>query len=270
MDERLQERRSLQADLRQALLRGEFKLYFQPIIDLSANKMIGAEALLRWSHPKRGELAPTEFVSLAEDAGLIAPIGAWVLRQACLVAARWPGTIRIAVNISPVQFRDPGLIASVDDSLSVSGLDPARLELEITESTVLETNSQTVDALWKLNGRGVRIALDDFGTGYSSLSYLRRFPFDKIKIDRSFIQDLGHEKDDSSIILAIIGLADSMNMIVTAEGVETNEQAALLRSYGCAQAQGYLFCRPVTAEVIQDFIAVYAEKSPPHYSSAAQ
>jgi diguanylate cyclase (GGDEF)-like protein len=270
MDERLQERRSLQADLRQALLRGEFKLYFQPIIDLSANRMIGAEALLRWSHPRRGELAPTEFVPLAEDAGLIAPIGAWVLRQACLVAAGWPDSVRIAVNISPVQFRDAGLMASVDESLSSSGLDPARLELEITETTVLETNSQTVDALWKLHGRGVRIALDDFGTGYSSLSYLRRFPFDKIKIDRSFIQDLGHEKDDSSIILAIIGLADSMNMVVTAEGVETNEQAALLRSYGCAQAQGYLFCRPVTAEVIQDFIAAYTNPLAPQYSSAAQ
>ncbi len=247
MDERIQDRRALQSDLRQALARGEFSLDYQPIIDLAANRIVAAEALLRWHHPERGLLSPASFIPLAEDAGIIGGIGAWVLQEACMTAVKWPDDMRVAVNLSPTQFRDASVVETVDRALQESGLAPSRLELEITETTVLETNSTTVDALWKLHGRGVRIALDDFGTGYSSLSYLRRFPFDKIKIDRSFIRDLGHEKDDSSIILAIIGLADSMNMVVTAEGVETAEQAALLTSYGCAQAQGYLFCRPVEA-----------------------
>jgi diguanylate cyclase (GGDEF)-like protein len=254
MDERMQDRRALQSDLRQALARQEFMLHFQPIIDLAANRIVAAEALLRWNHPERGLLEPGNFIPLAEEAGMIAPIGAWVLHEACMTAVQWPEKIRIAVNLSPTQFRDPGVVDTIDRALRDSGMEAGRLELEITETTVLETNSATVDALWKLHGRGVRIALDDFGTGYSSLSYLRRFPFDKIKIDRSFIRDLGHEKDDSSIILAIIGLADSMNMVVTAEGVETAEQAALLTSYGCAQAQGFLFCRPVEATELQRII----------------
>ncbi len=254
MDERLQDRRALQSDLRQALARSEFMLDFQPIMDLATNRIVAAEALLRWNHPVRGLLAPANFIPLAEEAGMIAPIGAWVLREACLTARQWPAYMHVAVNLSPIQFRDSAVVETVDRALLESGIDPNRLELEITETTVLETNSATVDALWKLHGRGVRIALDDFGTGYSSLSYLRRFPFDKIKIDRSFIRDLGHEKDDSSIILAIIGLADSMNMVVTAEGVETPEQAALLTSYGCAQAQGFLFCRPVAAAELNRII----------------
>lgn len=256
MDERLQDRRSLQSDLRQALLRGEFSLDFQPIIDLSSGRMVSAEALLRWQHPERGLLSPAAFIPLAEEAGLISAIGIWVLRHACEVAATWPVDICIAVNLSPVQFRDVGLVASVDEILRDTGFAASRLELEITETTVLETNSQTVDALWQLHGRGIKIALDDFGTGYSSLSYLRRFPFNKIKIDRSFIRDLGHEKDDSSITLAIIGLASSMNMVVTAEGVETQEQAAMLTSFGCTQAQGYLFCRPVPAAQIPPMLLV--------------
>jgi len=254
MDEKLQNRRALQADLRQALARAEFFVEFQPIIDLTSSRIIAAEALLRWQHPARGLLAPTGFIQLAEEAGLIAPIGAWVLREACRAAASWPAYMRVAVNLSPMQFRDTGVLDMIESALQQSGLAPSRLELEITENTVLETNTFTVDALWKLHGEGVRIALDDFGTGYSSLSYLRRFPFDKIKIDRSFIKDLGREKDDSSIILAIIGLADSMNMVVTAEGVETAEQAALLTSYGCAQAQGFLFAQPMSATALADLI----------------
>jgi EAL domain-containing protein (putative c-di-GMP-specific phosphodiesterase class I) len=254
MDEKLQERRALQADLRQALVRSEFFVEFQPIIDLATSRIVAAEALLRWQHPTRGLLAPTGFIALAEEAGLIAPIGAWVLREACRAAASWPDYMRVAVNLSPMQFRDTGVLDMIDGALKQSGLPPSRLELEITENTVLETNTFTVDAIWKLHSDGVRIALDDFGTGYSSLSYLRRFPFDKIKIDRSFIKDLGREKDDSSIILAIIGLADSMNMVVTAEGVETAEQAALLTSYGCAQAQGFLFCQPMPATDLTNLI----------------
>jgi diguanylate cyclase (GGDEF)-like protein len=256
MDERVQDRRSLQTDLRQALARGEFYLNFQPIIDFQTKRIVAAEALLRWFHPERGQLSPAEFIPMAEGAGLIAPIGAWVLRQACAVAASWPEDVHVSVNLSPLQFRDEELINEVDAALAESGLAPGRLELEITETTVLETNNQTIEALLQLHGRGIRIALDDFGTGYSSLSYLRRFPFNKIKIDRSFIRDLGQEEDDASIILAIIGLAKSMKMVVTAEGVETEAQSAFLGANGCTQAQGFLFYRPLSVEQIGEAIAV--------------
>ncbi len=255
MDERVKDRRSLQTDLRQALTRGEFYLNFQPIIDLATKRIVAAEALLRWYHPERGQLSPAEFIPMAEGAGLIAPIGAWVLRQACAVAAEWPEDVHVAVNLSPLQFRDEALLGDVDEALAESGLSPSRLELEITETTVLETNNQTVEALMELHGRGIGIALDDFGTGYSSLGYLRRFPFDKIKIDRSFIRDLGEEKDDASITLAIIGLAANMNLVVTAEGVETEAQAKFLIDHGCSQAQGFLFHRPLSAEQISALIA---------------
>jgi len=247
MDERVQDRRALQSALRQALARNEFRLEYQPIVDLASRNYVGAEALLRWQHPERGLLPPADFITIAEETGLISHIGDWVLHQACAEAAHWPAHISVAINLSPLQFREAGLVDTIDRALSESGLAPSRLELEITETTMLETSAQTVDALWQLHARGVRIALDDFGTGYSSLSYLRRFPFDKIKIDRSFIRDLGYEKDDSSIILAIIGLAQRMNMQVTAEGVETAEQAELLTIYGCGQAQGYLFSYPIPA-----------------------
>jgi diguanylate cyclase (GGDEF)-like protein len=270
MDERFQDRHSLQSDLRQALLRDEFVLDFQPIIDLAAGRVIAAEALLRWRHPERGLLPPANFISLAEEAGLIASIGAWVLREACLIAACWPPEMKVAVNLSPLQFRESSLVEMIELVLNESGLAPDRLELEITETTVLETNAQTVDALWKLHGMGIRIALDDFGTGYSSLSYLRRFPFDKIKIDRSFIRDLGQVKDDSAIILALIGLADSLHMVVTAEGVETSEQAALLTSYGCAEGQGLFFCRPISAEDLNDVIAAAYNIRQPSFPKAAQ
>ena len=247
MDERLQDRRSLQLDLRHALGRGELFLEYQPIVSLPTGRIVSTEALLRWRHPERGLLSPAQFVQMAEETGLIGVIGGWVLAEACRTAASWPMPLRVAVNLSPLQFRDANLVEMVDEVLLRTGLPPERLELEITENTMLETNSQTVDALWKLHGRGVRIALDDFGTGYSSLSYLRRFPFDTIKIDRSFIRDLGYEKDDSSIVIAIIGLAENMNMSVTAEGVETREQETLLASYGCGQAQGFLFYPPLSA-----------------------
>ncbi|MDD2795095.1 MAG: EAL domain-containing protein [Acidocella sp.] len=254
MDERQKDRRILQSALRQAVLRDEFRLEYQPLVDLADGRIVGAEALLRWQHPERGLLPPGEFIALAEEAGLIGPIGEWVLGQACREAAGWPEHVGIAVNLSPLQFRDTGLVEIIDRALAQGGLAPERLELEITETTMLETNSETVDALWQLHGRGVRVALDDFGTGYSSLSYLRRFPFDKIKIDRSFIRDLGYEKDDSSIILAIIGLAERMGMVVTAEGVETPKQAQILTAYGCGQAQGYLFSRPVPGVVFAQIL----------------
>ncbi len=255
MDERLQTRRALQSSLRQALVRQEFQLEFQPVVSFADHRIVSAEALLRWQHPERGLLPPSEFISLAEESGLVNPIGEWVLHEACKAAANWPAGIGIAVNLSPLQFRDPGLVDAVERALSASGLAPNRLELEITETTVLETNALTLDALWKLHGIGVRIALDDFGTGYSSLGYLRRFPFDKIKIDRSFIRDLNGQKEDAAIILAIIGLAERMNMTVTAEGVETTDQAAALSSYGCGEAQGFLFHHPMAEAQISALIA---------------
>ncbi len=256
MDARMQDRRQLRADLRQALAAGEFLVEYQPVINLADAAMVGAEALIRWQHPVRGLLQPGEFISLVEESGLIGPVGEFVLRQACRQAASWPAHISIAVNLSPLQFRDAGLVAMIGAALADAGLAPQRLELEITETTMLETDSQTMDALWQLHGKGVRIALDDFGTGYSSLSYLRRFPFDKVKIDRSFIHDLGAESDDSSIILAIIGLAERMNMTVTAEGVETCAQMRLLRMYNCPQVQGFLFSRPVPADDFAVLIAL--------------
>lgn len=258
MDERVQGRRILQAALRRAVSRREFVLHYQPVIDLASGEIAGAEALIRWNHPERGLLAPGEFIALAEESGLIVEIGEWVLREACATAATWPVPITIAVNLSPLQLRDEGLMASIAEILESTRLEPARLELEIIESVMLDHAAQTEGALWGLHDRGVRIALDDFGTGYSSLSYLRRFPFDKVKIDRSFIRDLGYEKDDSSIILAIIGLAERMNMIVTAEGVEDDEQAALLLSYGCAEAQGFLFHRPMTSQAFHALLTTLA------------
>ncbi len=255
MDELVQSKRILQASLRQAVSRQEFVLDYQPVLELATGRITGAEALIRWQHPQRGLLGPGEFIGLAEEAGLIGEIGAWVLREACATAAAWPLPVNIAVNLSPLQFRVPNLADTVFEVLAQTGLAPERLELEIVESVMLENTAQTEGALWALHERGVRIALDDFGTGYSSLSYLRRFPFDKIKIDRSFIRDLGFEKDDSSIILAVIGLAERMNMVVTAEGVENEEQAALLVSYGCAQAQGYLFYRPMASDKFAGILA---------------
>ncbi|MGE4482609.1 putative bifunctional diguanylate cyclase/phosphodiesterase [Acidocella sp.] len=248
MDEAMQARRSLQAALRQALPRGELFVSYQPIVDLMDNRITGAEALVRWEHPKHGIIPPSQFIPLAEESGLIEDIGTFVLHSACSAAASWPLDITVAVNLSPLQSRDPQIVDTITNILASTGLPASRLELEVVESTILEAGSPTEEALKQLRGHGVRIALDDFGTGYSSLSYLRSFPFGKLKIDRSFIRDIGYEKAGSSIILAIIGLAESMNMLVTAEGVENVEQAELLRSYGCAQAQGFLFHQPMSAE----------------------
>jgi diguanylate cyclase (GGDEF)-like protein len=270
MDERVKDRRALQTELRQALTRGEFYLNFQPIIELATQRIVAAEALLRWRHPERGQLSPADFIPIAEGAGLIAPIGAWVLRQACAVAAAWPENIHVSVNLSPLQFRDEGLLADVDRALTQSGLAASRLELEITETALLENNHQTTEALMAFHQRGIGIALDDFGTGYSGLGYLRRFPFDKIKIDRSFIRDLGQEENDASITRAIIGLAQNLNLLVTAEGVETEEQAEFLRQSGCSQAQGFLFHRPLSAEQIGRLIGSPKPSADAKVDSAAE
>ena len=246
MDEAIHARRAMQAALRQALSRKELTVMFQPIVNLSDNRIAGAEALVRWQHPEFGTIPPAQFIPLAEESGLIEEISDFVLRRACAEATSWPSDITVAVNISPLLIRDQQIVEHVTNVLAATGLRPSQLELEVVESTMLEFGRPTEDALRQLPQQGVRIALDDFGTGYSSLSYLRRFPFGKVKIDSSFIRDLGHEKADNSIVLAIIGLAERMNLMVTAEGVETMEQARILRSYGCMQAQGFLFHHPLS------------------------
>ncbi len=250
MATRAQERHGLQVELRLAIERGELILDFQPIIDMESGSIIAAEALVRWQHPLRGRISPADFIPAAEEGGSIVALGGWVLRRACREAAGWAGNARVAVNLSPLQFRDPGLLALIDEALGESGLPPHRLELEITESVFLDALDTTVACLHALRSRGIHIALDDFGTGYSSLGYLRSFPFDKVKIDQSFVRDLDVNKDAIAIIRAIVGMAGSLGMNTTGEGVETASQARLLQLTGCTQAQGYLFSRPCPAEAI--------------------
>jgi diguanylate cyclase (GGDEF)-like protein len=250
MDAQMQERRKLELDLRKALQGDEFELNYQPLIDLARGEVCGFEALLRWKHPERGLVFPDEFIPVAEEIGLIVPLGDWVLKQACRDAVNWPAKTTIAVNLSPVQFRNPMLALSVVSALGQSGLAASRLELEITESVLLQADRTVLDALHQFRDLGVRICMDDFGTGYSSLSYLRSFPFDKIKIDRSFIRELGKDNDCMAIIRAIMRLGSSLGMTTTAEGVETEEQLEILRAEGCMQVQGFLFSKAVPAAEI--------------------
>ena len=245
LNERAQVRRQLETDLRLALERGEFEIYYQPLFDLQHNRICSFEALLRWNHPKRGLVSPVEFISVAEDTGLIVPIGAWALRQSCRDAAGWPDHIRVAVNASSVQFHRGGFQETILQALGGSGLDPSRLEIEITESIFLEGSEATLKLLHGLRGLGVRIALDDFGTGYSSLSYLQSFPFDKLKIDRSFIQHILTRPGASAIVHAITDLARALGIETTAEGVEETAQLNELRMHGCTSVQGYLFAQPM-------------------------
>ena len=247
MDARMQTRRSLELDLRRAITHGEFELYYQPLVNLQSEQVCGFEALIRWRHPERGMVSPADFIPLAEETGLIVPIGEWVLRQACAEAARWPKLISIAVNLSPAQFKSD-LPTTVINALSHSGLAADRLELEITESVLLFNNESTVSTLHQLRALGVHISMDDFGTGYSSLSYLRSFPFDKIKIDRSFIHDLSSKKDARAIIRAVAALGCSLGMATTGEGIETREELEYLKREGCTHGQGYLFGKALPAE----------------------
>ena len=241
MDARMQTRRALELDLRKAVLRDEFELYYQPLVDLHTNEITTLEALLRWHHPTRGLVPPIEFIPLAEEIGLIVPIGEWVLRRACLAAMSWPGNnIRVAVNLSPVQFKSKRLLESVVNALAVSKLPANRLELEITEGVLLMEHASTLATLHQLRALGARIAMDDFGTGYSSLSYLHSFPFDKIKIDRSFISNITTEQNSVAIVRAVTGLSASLGMATTAEGVETREQLDRVRAEGCTEVQGFL------------------------------
>jgi diguanylate cyclase (GGDEF)-like protein len=244
MDARLQQRRILEQDLKRAVADGEFELFYQPQVDAGTEMITGCEALLRWNHPIRGMVSPAEFIPVAEEIGVIGSLGAWVIQKACHDAATWPNNISVAINLSPMQFRGHGLTQTVIAALESSRLSPNRLEFEITESALLMDNESTVATLKHLRGLGVRIAMDDFGTGYSSLSYLRSFPFDKIKIDRSFIKDLGEDKESAAIVKAIVGLGVSLGMATTAEGVETVEQLRRIREQGCTEVQGYYFGRP--------------------------
>jgi diguanylate cyclase (GGDEF)-like protein/PAS domain S-box-containing protein len=255
-DESLRTQQALQLDLNEALQRGEFALAFQPLIDLRSGQVDGFEALLRWRHPARGTVSPLDFIPMAESSGLIVPIGQWVLEQACHTASCWPGSVSVAVNLSPIQFGSPqDLLRTVQAALAASGLDPRRLELEITESLPLLDNEDNLAVLEQLRALGVRIALDDFGTGYSSLGYLQRFAFDKLKIDRSIIARVVDGDASRTILRAIVGMAHTLGIRVTAEGVEVAEQADCLRAEGCDQVQGFLFSRPVPANEVMGAIA---------------
>ncbi|MHC2302317.1 diguanylate cyclase (GGDEF)-like protein [Rhizobium mongolense] len=245
MDAGIQKRRKLDADLRQAIAGGQFEIYYQPQVNAGTEEVVGFEALLRWHHPERGLVSPDEFIPLAEETGLIVPLGEWVLRQACKDAANWPGHVRVAVNLSPVQFRSPSLTHTVISALADSGLSAFQLELEITESVLLTDSETALATLHHIKGLGVRIAMDDFGTGYSSLSYLRLFPFDKIKIDQSFIRELGDSKDCAAIVKAVVDLGSSLGITTTAEGVETTNQLDQVREHGCTEIQGYFFGKPL-------------------------
>lgn len=258
MDEQLQARRALELDLRRALQAGEFELFYQPLYNLGDERVTGCEALLRWRHPERGMVSPADFIPLAEEIGLIVQLGEWVLRTACAEAAHWPSHVRLAVNLSPAQFRDRGLVRTVVSALAASGLSAQRLELEITESVLLQDSQANMQMLHDLKALGVRISMDDFGTGYSSLSYLRSFPFDKIKIDQTFVRDILEDSDAMAIIKAVLDLGSSMGIVTTAEGVETLEQLNALRGQGCAEIQGYFISRPAPASEIAKLLGITA------------
>jgi diguanylate cyclase (GGDEF)-like protein len=263
MDASIRRRRELEQGLRQATARGELRLEFQPLVDLKDNRITCLEALLRWDHSEEGPIPPAEFIPVAEETGLIVQIGEWVLREACRAAMRWPTAPRVAVNLSPVQFRKGRVYEAVAAGLSESGLPADRLELEITESLLLAENEPTLETLHRLRALGVRICMDDFGTGYSSLSYLRSFPFDKIKIDRSFMRGLGRAPDSIAIVRAVIGLGHSLGMSVTAEGVETEEQLGAVREQGCDEVQGFFFSRPLKPEAVNSLLAAEIRSSKP-------
>jgi EAL domain-containing protein (putative c-di-GMP-specific phosphodiesterase class I) len=249
-------RRELETELRRAIQNGELTLHYQPIVSTRTRKICAAEALIRWQHPTKGTIAPGQFIAIAEETGLIGPIGEWTLFHACAEAARWPNDVKLAVNLSPIQFRKANLGETVMSALTRSGLPPSRLELEITETALIEQASECLPMLRQFKDLGIAIALDDFGTGYSSLSQLTMFPFDKIKIDRSFIRSMNKRADCAAIISATLTLANSLNIATTAEGVETEDQYQVLRLAGVTALQGFLFKRPGPPDEL-DFDSVY-------------
>jgi len=255
MDTRMKARRDLEMDLRNALANNQLELYYQPLVNLQTNEISAFEALLRWNHPNRGMISPADFIPIAEETGLIIPIGDWVVVTACEQAVNWPDHVKVAVNLSPAQLKSRNLVKVVTTALADSGMAANRLQLEITESLLMQNTFSTLATLHELRKLGVQIAMDDFGTGYSSLSYLRSFPFDKIKIDRSFIQDLSNGAEPLAIVNAVAGLAKCLNMVSTAEGVETQQQFDALQSVGCTEMQGYLFSKARPAGEIAQFFA---------------
>ncbi len=265
MNVRMKTRRELEMDLRKALVGKEFELHYQPLVNLQSNDVNAFEALLRWNYPKRGLVSPADFIPVAEETGLIIPLGEWVLKAACYEAVDWPDHIKVAVNLSPAQLNNRNLLNVVIGALAESGMPARRLQLEITETVLLQNTFATLATLHELRKLGVQIALDDFGTGYSSLSYLRSFPFDKIKIDQSFIQDLSNGAEPLAIVQAVANLAKCLNMTSTAEGVETQQQMDLLQSMGCTEMQGYLFSRARPASEIRQFF----EQKPQSAAGAA-
>jgi EAL domain-containing protein (putative c-di-GMP-specific phosphodiesterase class I) len=261
MDLQAQKRRDMELDLRRAFANGEFELHYQPLVSIASDRISGFESLLRWRHPDKGMISPAEFIPVAEDIGLITQLGEWVLREACSEAMKWPAEIKIAVNLSPVQFRSRNLMQVVVSALAHSGLSPRRLEVEITESVFLAETEANLAILHQLRELGVSISMDDFGTGYSSLSYLRSFPFDKIKIDRSFVKDLARRSDCLAIVRAISGLGRSLNITTTAEGVETEDQLDWLRAEGCNEVQGFLFSAARPASEIETLLAAFRARA---------
>ena len=258
LDEQARRRRQMELDLRTAIRDGQFALHFQPLYSLSEERLKGFEALIRWEHPQQGLISPAEFIPLAEETGLILPIGEWVVREACRHAATWDGDLSVAVNVSPKQFGSAELATKILQAISTSGIAPQRLELEITESIFIANVEKTLSTLHRLRNLGVKIALDDFGTGYSSLSYLRSFPFDKVKIDRSFVQDLANGGNGHAVIRAITTLAEALGMDTLAEGVEDPSQLDILRREGCRNIQGYLFSKPLQANNVHDWIVEHS------------
>jgi EAL domain-containing protein (putative c-di-GMP-specific phosphodiesterase class I) len=259
MNIRAVERQSIEENLRRALERGEFALHYQPKIDLLTGVISGVEALIRWTHPARGELSPAQFIPIAEDSGLILAIGAWVLREACTQARAWQDAglpaARMAVNVSSMEFRDENFLKNLSDILSETGLAPGLLELELTESVLMKRAETAISILGALREQGVSIAIDDFGTGYSSLSYLRRFPIDVLKIDQSFVRQISNGGGDTAIVAAVIGMARSLRLRVVAEGVETLEELLFLQAQQCDEVQGYYFSRPVLPDVFGALLA---------------
>lgn len=270
MHEAVQERRNIELDLRAALKRNELELFYQPLVNIESSEIIGYEALLRWNHSEKGMIMPDVFIPVAEETGLIVQLGEWVVRSALHEVANWPEHLTVAVNLSPAQMRSPNLMPTIINALATTGIAPHRLELEITESVLMNDNQSNVELLHKIRSLGVRIALDDFGTGYSSLNYLRSFPFDKIKIDRCFVDGVDSREDCRAIIRAVTGLATSLGMVTTAEGVERSDQLSQLKLEGCVQVQGYLFSKAMPAANVVGRIAPTVERPVPLYDIGCQ
>ena len=267
MDAIVQARRILERDMRTALAQDDFRLFYQPLVNLQTRRVTAFEALMRWQHPVRGEVPPAEFIPVAEEMGLIVQLGEWALRQACAEAVGWPDGICVSVNLSPLQFAKGNLVSTVVSALASSGLPGSRLELEITETVLLEKSDRNIMILNQLRKLGVRISMDDFGTGYSSIGYLRSFPFDKIKIDQSFVRDLMVDEGSLAIVRAIAGLGVSFGMTTTAEGVETEEQMRCLSLEGCIEVQGYLYSKPVPANEIMELLESLASRASKNFLS---